>query len=515
MAFLARDTHVDGYCLCGTEPLNMFSGYRDDEEYEDELYREDEDSRSSGAESEVEVRLYSQLHYSTGLGQREEEELGQRQGETGDGEGGGDPQLPSSPGRGQSSMGHCCFTAQETTDQHWSSGGDSDLDLDSDGVESWMILDEEEQEGDANILLNVEFGVSSSSTDEDEDDAHNWTVSEKDMEAQIGNPRPALRRTNRYYNPNPNESVTCRSCRKTGHLAQHCPTPKKCPSCLLCGTEGHLPHACPGKHCPNCCLPGHGYEDCLELAYWHKQCRRCGATGHFHDACPDIWRQYHLTTRVGVLVKPGSTDAHRRAAYCYNCARRGHFGFVCGQRRMSSGIYANVPFVSHYDTPEDVRQRDSRMQRKAKELQDAGLLLLTTDPQGGAREEEPINGSEAARQREDVAGEEEGAPTDQEAAEGGNGSAHCRGGASEAEEEERHFLRGPETIPSVATTPPAKGQASPGLFGSGKRGDRKTKKCRDRKRCQGRKQGALKREAIFPSDENFIPIKSRTRHRKR
>ncbi|KAG5845282.1 hypothetical protein ANANG_G00137120 [Anguilla anguilla] len=133
----------------------MSTGYQEEEEeYEDELYREDEGSLSSGAESEAEVWLYSQLHYSTGLGQREEEddgEEGQRRGETGDEEGacpaaGRDPNTQRSPG------------------QQWSSDRDSDPDPDSDGVESWMILDGEEQEGDCNILLNVEVWGSSSSS---------------------------------------------------------------------------------------------------------------------------------------------------------------------------------------------------------------------------------------------------------------------------------------------------------------------------------------------------------------
>ncbi|XP_064200419.1 zinc finger CCHC domain-containing protein 7-like isoform X1 [Anguilla rostrata] len=521
----------------------MSTGYQEEEEYEDELYREDEGSLSSGAESEAEVWLYSQLHYSTGLGQREEEddgEEGQRRGETGDEEGacpaaGRDPNTQRSPG------------------QQWSSDRDSDPDPDSDGVESWMILDGEEQEGDCNILLNVEVRGSSSSSSnssaEDGNNAHDWTVSEKDMEAQIGSRCPSLQRTYRYYNAT--KSVACQNCRRTGHFSRDCPGPKKRPSCLLCGDEGHLQHACPHRYCPNCCLPGHGFEDCLELAYWHKRCHRCGVAGHFHDACPDIWRQYHLTTQTGTLVKPDRMDAHRNSAYCYNCARRGHFGFACSQRRMSSGIYPNVPYVSRYDSTQDVCQRDSRVQKKAKELQDAGLLVLPPDPQGGDREESPTGkrkkhkgggGKEAkgatpgARKGERQPGRGKTWPEKRKERRqikklrreamaqraGATGPALLE---EEEEEEERLFLRGPERIPSGTATPPVKGKASPGLFGSGKCGDWKNRKCRDRKcrdrKCRerksakGRKQGALKHEDVYPSDENFLSVKRKARHRKR
>ena len=45
----------------------MFSGYQEREEYEDELYRvEDEEASSlSELDSELEFQLYSQLHYCT------------------------------------------------------------------------------------------------------------------------------------------------------------------------------------------------------------------------------------------------------------------------------------------------------------------------------------------------------------------------------------------------------------------------------------------------------------------
>lgn len=60
----------------------MYCGYQDREEFEDELYREEDDEEGEEEEegsevnSELEFHLYSQLHYSSNAGEREEEEDG-------------------------------------------------------------------------------------------------------------------------------------------------------------------------------------------------------------------------------------------------------------------------------------------------------------------------------------------------------------------------------------------------------------------------------------------------------
>lgn len=58
---------------------------------------------------------------------------------------------------------------------------------------------------------------------------------------------------------------------------------QKVPCCSLCGHRGHLARTCPNRHCSNCLLPGHTFNECLERAYWHKRCHRCGMAGHFND----------------------------------------------------------------------------------------------------------------------------------------------------------------------------------------------------------------------------------------
>ncbi|XP_071393850.1 zinc finger CCHC domain-containing protein 7-like, partial [Centroberyx affinis] len=56
----------------------MYCSYQDRKELEDELYREEDEEDSEGSEvnSELEFHLYSQLHYSSNAGEREEQEDG-------------------------------------------------------------------------------------------------------------------------------------------------------------------------------------------------------------------------------------------------------------------------------------------------------------------------------------------------------------------------------------------------------------------------------------------------------
>ncbi|KAM3864860.1 zinc finger CCHC domain-containing protein 7 [Diretmus argenteus] len=440
----------------------MYYSYQDREELEDELYRE-EDSDGSEVNSELEFHLYSQLHYSSNTGEREEQEDGAKR----ENEGKGKDQLEAKakPGDGKwkdsehsrplshnrkglqkhlkgrteleqktkklnekkkvtlkvfqevividsgpdvisiseddTDDGVCVIKgqksrplqsstpAQQATQKKRSpdlgsvvncdsseseeSGSKSESESDSDGLENWMILGQDQQDGDQSISLNLE-GKSDSNTDVDEDDEGRWLVSSKDMEAKIYNKdkgaRVAVHRMSyRYYT---DKNVTCRNCNKTGHLSKNCPTPKVL-SCFLCGTRGHLVIDCPNKHCNNCGLPGHLYESCCEKAYWNKQCHRCGMTGHFLDTCPEIWRQYHMTTKAGPPEKR-KEDLGRTPPYCYNCSKKGHFGHACGQRRMFNGTYPSTPFINSYDTVTDIRHREHKIQLKVAHLKESGLF---------------------------------------------------------------------------------------------------------------------------------------------
>ncbi|XP_050799069.1 zinc finger CCHC domain-containing protein 7 isoform X3 [Gopherus flavomarginatus] len=238
----------------------------------------------------------------------------------------------------------------------------------SDNVESWMLLGCDTDVRDENIILNLEGCGTAVSEGEDGVD---WSISDKDLEAQIGNYAP-LRRTSRYYATDKN--VTCRNCDKRGHLSKNCPTPKKIPPCFLCAERDHLQNTCPARFCLNCCLPGHCSRECLERAYWRKHCNRCDMKGHYADACPEIWRQYHLTTRPGSIKKSSSYSEHSALVYCYNCSQKGHYGYECSEKRMYNGAFPSSPFIYYYDDEYDIKRRAQRAKRKVEELQEAGLL---------------------------------------------------------------------------------------------------------------------------------------------
>ncbi|XP_015231665.1 PREDICTED: zinc finger CCHC domain-containing protein 7 [Cyprinodon variegatus] len=276
--------------------------------------------------------------------------------------------------KGRSPLVPVAVLSSSTESSESQSDSDSSDSTDADDLENWMILGQGKQDGDRSISLNVEGGSYSSGTDaeeeEEEEEGGSWIVSEKDKEAQIFNkgrgPRTFLQRpSSRYYT---GKSVHCRNCNKTGHLSKNCPDPKKLMPCFLCGTTDHLASQCPNKHCNNCGQPGHLFNSCSERAYWHKQCHRCSMRGHFIDACPEIWRQYHITTKRGPPVKQQEDGGAKSPAYCYNCSKKGHLGHECKQQRMFSGVFPNYPFINHYDTLKDINRRQHRIEMKVKDI---------------------------------------------------------------------------------------------------------------------------------------------------
>ncbi|XP_048359891.1 zinc finger CCHC domain-containing protein 7 isoform X2 [Sphaerodactylus townsendi] len=195
--------------------------------------------------------------------------------------------------------------------------------------ESWMLLGGARDIRDENILLNLE-GCGSSATEGE--GGTDWAISDKDLE--------------------------------------------KVPPCCLCAERGHLQNNCPERFCFNCCLPGHYSRECLERTYWSKHCNRCAMRGHYADACPEIWRQYHLTTKPGPLKKASSFSEHDAPVYCYNCSRRGHYGYECSEKRMFGGTFPTFPFIYYYDNKYDIKRSFRNAKKKVQELQDAGLLPI-------------------------------------------------------------------------------------------------------------------------------------------
>uniref|UniRef100_A0A8C6J0D7 Zinc finger CCHC domain-containing protein 7 n=1 Tax=Melopsittacus undulatus TaxID=13146 RepID=A0A8C6J0D7_MELUD len=412
----------------------MFFGYEDAEAikmYEDELYREE--SSSDGIDSEVEFHLYSQIHYSQNLektGTMEMDEEAEVSGfsrvtghssvltekqhanknitesvpciqvsddseiivlsDTSDedsvykskavklrsfvaqGEIHTHPrsstQMKSTSGKHNPVSSAGAHDIQEVLIIDDSSEEES-LASESENIESWMLLGAGADDRDENILLNLEDCASPVSEGEDDVD---WSICNKDLEAQISNYGSVRHTTVRYYTAAKN--VTCRNCSRQGHLSKNCPAPKKVPACCLCAERGHLQNSCPARFCLNCSLPGHYFKECVERPYWNKHCSRCDLKGHYADACPEIWRQYHLTTKPGPIKAASSHSERPAVVYCYNCSRKGHFGYECSERRMHGSMFPSSPFICYYDDEYDIKRRENRLKRKVAELYEAGLL---------------------------------------------------------------------------------------------------------------------------------------------
>ncbi|XP_059201450.1 zinc finger CCHC domain-containing protein 7-like [Centropristis striata] len=275
---------------------------------------------------------------------------------------------------------------------------------DTDPIEEWMLVEGEEQVGDSSIQLNLSYWNSSEDDSGDEDQTvksvkDDWAVSDKD---KYGADQSL---PSRYFMGG--RSLTCNICNRTGHLAKSCYYYKKSPTCILCGIQGHIQRDCPGRPCPSCGLPSHGLKLCQRPPVWKQHCHRCGMSGHLSDACPDTWRQYHLTIRLELPVRPWTvhTFKHKKCpSHCYNCSKRGHYGFECTRRRMISGTFPSLPYVCQYDTMEDILQHFPKKQKKAKELLSAGSLPFSNQqhlPEAtgeSSEENEPVQGRSSTKQ---------------------------------------------------------------------------------------------------------------------
>ncbi|KAM8801196.1 zinc finger CCHC domain-containing protein 7 [Rhynchonycteris naso] len=404
----------------------MFGGYETIEAYEDDLYREESSSELS-IDSEVEFQLYSQVHYAQDLDNviREEDHEEENSGDS--------ESSSSKPNQKnliilsdseviqlsdgsevitlsdedsiyrckrknfrvqakEKTRGFTSLHSDELDDKKCqrdiekpkpegrsgnirevmiievsSSEEEESTISESDNVESWMLLGCEVDDKDDDILLNL---VGCDNSVNEGEDGVSWFISDKDVEAQIANNRASGRWTHRYYTANKN--VTCRNCDKCGHLSKNCPFPQKVRACCLCSERGHLQYACPARFCLDCFLPMSSTHRCLARASWRKRCDRCGMMGHYADACPEIWRQYHLTTKPGPPKKPKTPSGQSALVYCYNCGHEGHYGHECTERRMFNHTFATSPFIYYYDDKYEIREREYRIKRKVKELQKSG-----------------------------------------------------------------------------------------------------------------------------------------------
>ncbi|XP_009081298.1 PREDICTED: zinc finger CCHC domain-containing protein 7-like [Acanthisitta chloris] len=80
------------------------------------------------------------------------------------------------------------------------------------------------------------------------------------------------------------------------------------------------------------------------------------------------------STKPGPIKDCSSHSKHSTSVYCYNCSRRGHFGYECSEKRMQGNMFPTSPFIYCYDNEYDIKRRENRLKRKVADLQEAGLL---------------------------------------------------------------------------------------------------------------------------------------------
>ncbi|XP_075318461.1 uncharacterized protein LOC142378116 [Odontesthes bonariensis] len=86
-----------------------------------------------------------------------------------------------------------------------------------------------------------------------------------------------------------------------------------------------------------------------------------------------------FSTETSLPLKKQGTDNGRYPAYCYNCSQKGHFGHECTRQKMFKGVYPSIPFISYYDTVEDINCRQHRIKLKAKTLRKMGYLAAPSE----------------------------------------------------------------------------------------------------------------------------------------
>ncbi|XP_041652983.1 zinc finger CCHC domain-containing protein 7-like [Cheilinus undulatus] len=396
-------------------------------------------------------------------------------------------------------------------------------------IEEWMILGRKEEVGDSSIQLHLSYPNNSEDDSEDEDqnvrsDVDTWTVSEKDK-CGVEKSQPI-----RYWVPG--NSQTCNICNRMGHLAENCYYQKKWPTCVLCGMQGHIQRDCPGRPCPSCGLPSHSSRPCERPPVFNQHCRRCRMTGHLTDSCPDTWRQYHLTVRLEVPLRPSTVHTVKQKeclTFCYNCSKRGHYGYECTKRRMVSRTFPSLPYVCHYDTIDDILKRCTTMHEKPKGQVNAGCLPLSgqqTDLiQESGEEDPPVQAR--FRTKQDActpAGRKKTWP------ERRRERREVKRLRREAQARREGGLLGrswgkfdDEVGPSDPFRSPFLGHKQFEPRPQRKRKDvaegRKSKKTREAERWK--KRGGLKRGDLYPSggldisSENLLSPKQRVRHRRR
>ncbi|XP_062938350.1 zinc finger CCHC domain-containing protein 7 isoform X2 [Cynocephalus volans] len=305
----------------------MFGGYETIEAYEDDLYREESSSELS-VDSEVEFQLYSQIHYAQDLGNviREEEHEEKNSGIS--------KSLTSKPSQ-----------------KNLIVLSDSEVIQLSDGSEVITLSDED------SIYRCARKNIRDQAQEKTRSPPASLLCNEladKKCKRDIETPKPE-ERTGVIrevmiieVSSGEEESTVSESDNVESWMLLGCEADDRDDGILL-NLVG----------CENSVTEG---EDGVNWFINDKDI----------EACPEIWRQYHLTTKPGPPKKPKTPSGQSALVYCYNCAQKGHYGHECTEERMFHEPFPTSPFIYYYDDKYEIQEREQRIKRKVKELQKNG-----------------------------------------------------------------------------------------------------------------------------------------------
>ncbi|XP_013786880.1 zinc finger CCHC domain-containing protein 7-like [Limulus polyphemus] len=173
-----------------------------------------------------------------------------------------------------------------------------------------------------------------------------WHLDERDAYKHM------FKKSQQYRYHNHLMRVTCNNCQEQGHLSKVCTKPRKLVTCFLCGQIGHLGDNCRDVACTRCLAVGHQVARCMwRVQDVRRKCPICSMRGHLRNECPDLWRRFHATIVPGTPVKGTCKTKNRKNVYCYNCAKKGHYGHECQQQRFDPHNFPTWPFVISYLDP--------------------------------------------------------------------------------------------------------------------------------------------------------------------